>query len=87
LEVNHQKKGCVLEKKRLYEEHLGNVRVSYKNTSTTGVNLAIVEENNYYPFGLKHKGYNNQMHRLMTPTTQNIENSTWTMMQTGTCCP
>jgi len=36
-------------------------RLSYKNTSTTGVNLAIVEENNYYPFGLKHKGYNNQI--------------------------
>jgi RHS repeat-associated protein len=42
-----------------YKDHLGNVRLSYKNTSTTGVNLQIVEENNYYPFGLKHKGYNN----------------------------
>ena len=61
LEVNHQKKGCVLEKKRLNEKHLGNVRLSYKNTSTTGVNLEIVEENNYYTFGLKHKGYNNQI--------------------------
>jgi RHS repeat-associated protein len=36
-------------------------RLSYKNTSTTGINLAILEENNYYPFGLKHKGYNNNI--------------------------
>ncbi|MEO9954881.1 RHS repeat-associated core domain-containing protein [Nonlabens sp.] len=40
-----------------YKDHLGNVRLSYKNTSTIGVNLQIVEENNYYPFGLEHKGY------------------------------
>lgn len=38
-----------------YKDHLGNVRLSYKN-GTNG--LEIVEENNYYPFGLKHKGYN-----------------------------
>jgi RHS repeat-associated protein len=41
------------------KDHLGNVRLSYKNTSNTGVNLQIVEENNYYPFGLTHEGYNN----------------------------
>jgi RHS repeat-associated protein len=40
-----------------YKDHLGNVRLSYKNTSNTGVNQQIVEENNYYPFGLEHKGY------------------------------
>ncbi len=38
-----------------YKDHLGNVRLSY--TDVEG-NLEIVEENNYYPFGLKHKGYN-----------------------------
>lgn len=43
----------------MFTDYLGNVRLSYKNTSTTGVALQIVEENNYYPFGLKHKGYNN----------------------------
>ena len=38
-----------------YTDHLGNVRLSYaKNTS----GLEIIEENNYYPFGLKHEGYN-----------------------------
>jgi RHS repeat-associated protein len=38
---------------------LGNVRLSYKDISTTSTpNLEIQEENNYYPYGLKHKGYN-----------------------------
>jgi len=42
-----------------YKDHLGNIRLSYKNVSTTSTpNLQIVEENNYYPFGLKQKGYN-----------------------------
>ena len=42
-----------------YKDHLGNIRLSYKNISLTSTpNLQIVEENNYYPFGLKHKGYN-----------------------------
>jgi len=36
-----------------YKDHLGNIRLSYDKT------LAIQEENNYYPFGLKHMGYNN----------------------------
>lgn len=39
-----------------YKDHLGNVRLSYtKNSSGTAV---VLEENNYYPFGLKHDGYN-----------------------------
>ncbi|KIC02126.1 hypothetical protein OA88_10375 [Flavobacterium sp. JRM] len=40
-----------------YTDHLGNVRLSYaQNPSTKKVE--ILEENNYYPFGLKHQGYN-----------------------------
>jgi RHS repeat-associated protein len=40
-----------------YTDHLGNVRLSYtKNPSTNA--LTILEESNYYPFGLKHNGYN-----------------------------
>ena len=39
-----------------YTDHLGNVRLSYyKNRA--GV-LTIDTESNYYPFGLKHEGYN-----------------------------
>ena len=42
-----------------YKDHLGNVRLSYKNIGTPdSPKLQIQEENNYYPFGLKHKGYN-----------------------------
>ncbi len=44
-----------------YTDHLGNVRVSYVNDNGEA---KIVEESNYYPFGLKHKGYNNQSNSL-----------------------
>ena len=46
-----------------YKDHLGNVRLSYSDTNEDGiVDISeIVEESNYYPFGLKHKGYNNQV--------------------------
>lgn len=40
-----------------YADHLGNVRLSYTKNQSTGA-LTILEENNYYPFGLKHKNYN-----------------------------
>ncbi|WP_089756440.1 DUF6443 domain-containing protein [Chryseobacterium soldanellicola] len=38
-----------------YVDHLGNVRLSY---TKSGSGTEIIEENNYYPFGLKHEGYN-----------------------------
>lgn len=38
-----------------YTDHLGNLRLSY-GSDATGVK--VIEENNYYPFGLKHKNYN-----------------------------
>jgi RHS repeat-associated protein len=38
-----------------YTDHLGNVRLSYGLNANV---LTIFEESNYYPFGLKHKGYN-----------------------------
>ena len=40
-----------------YTDHLGNTRLSYTKDATTG-SLKILEESNYYPFGLKHNGYN-----------------------------
>ncbi|MCC9070164.1 RHS repeat-associated core domain-containing protein [Flavobacterium sp. F-65] len=39
-----------------YTDHLVNVRLSYKKNAQNV--LEILEENNYYPFGLKHEGYN-----------------------------
>ncbi|WP_299155975.1 DUF6443 domain-containing protein [uncultured Tenacibaculum sp.] len=41
-----------------YTDHLGNIRLNYTNTgSRTAPSLQIREENHYYPFGMKHKGY------------------------------
>jgi RHS repeat-associated protein len=40
-----------------YKDHLGNLRVSYAKNPQTQV-LEIIDENNYYPFGLKHEKYN-----------------------------
>ncbi|WP_405610861.1 DUF6443 domain-containing protein [Polaribacter sp. Asnod1-A03] len=50
-----------------YKDHLGNVRLSYADSDSDGTITVssnpntneIIEESNYYPFGLKHKGYNN----------------------------
>ncbi len=41
-----------------YTDHLGNVRLSYTDDPSNSGTPTIIEENNYYPFGLKHKGYN-----------------------------
>ncbi|UOB16277.1 DUF6443 domain-containing protein [Abyssalbus ytuae] len=44
-----------------YKDHLGNIRLSYSDADNDGVisgNTEIIEENSYYPFGLKHHGYN-----------------------------
>ena len=38
-----------------YTDHLGNIRLSY---TQSGTELKILEENHYYPFGLKHNNYN-----------------------------
>ncbi|GEM54981.1 RHS repeat domain-containing protein [Flavobacterium branchiophilum] len=39
-----------------YTDHLGNIRMSYTQAPTGA--LSILEENHYYPFGLKHTNYN-----------------------------
>jgi RHS repeat-associated protein len=53
-----------------YTDHLGNIRLSYGlNENET---LKILEENHYYPFGLKHNNYNSVVlaHRKEDPTEQ-----------------
>ena len=44
-----------------YKDHLGNIRLSYSDANNDGAitNSEIIEESNYYPFGLEHNGYNN----------------------------
>ncbi len=43
-----------------YTDHLGNIRLSYTTDPISGStsNIKILEENNYYPFGLQHGSYN-----------------------------
>ena len=43
-----------------YTDHLGNIRLSYTDINNSNIIDAdeIVEENQYYPFGLKHETYN-----------------------------
>ena len=43
-----------------YTDHLGNIRLSYTTAPlSSGISgIKILEENNYYPFGLKHGRYN-----------------------------
>lgn len=52
-----------------YLDHLGNIRMSYTSDVTNG-GLAILEENHYYPFGLKHTNYNVEILRLRGRETE-----------------
>ncbi|WP_419869892.1 DUF6443 domain-containing protein [Chryseobacterium sp. CT-SW4] len=54
-----------------YKDHLGNIRISYAKNSLGAV--VILEENNYYPFGLKHAGYN----------TEDISNNSFKYLYNG----
>jgi RHS repeat-associated protein len=45
-----------------YLDHLGNVRMSYSYNETQNV-LKIIEENGYYPYGMKHEAYNTVLNR------------------------
>ncbi|WP_075343641.1 DUF6443 domain-containing protein [Tenacibaculum agarivorans] len=55
-----------------YTDHLGNVRLSYTDNNKDGIisQSEIIEEKNYYPFGLKQKGYNNNISSLGNSTAQ-----------------
>ncbi len=43
-----------------YTDHLGNIRLSYGLNASN--DLTILEENHYYPFGLKHSSYNTEQY-------------------------
>ena len=63
------------------KDHLGNIRIAFNDTDKDGkidvrrgttdidgdgdLKNEIVEEHNYYPYGLKHKGYNNTVNGRM----------------------
>jgi len=69
LEVIHQKNATAFKKKRRNGDHLDNIRLSYMENPSSG-QLEIIEENNYYPFGLKHKGYNDMVSSFGNSTAQ-----------------
>lgn len=50
-----------------YLDHLGNVRLSYTEDPSNPGQPTIIEENNYYPMGMKHKGYNEVVSPLGNP--------------------
>ena len=43
-----------------YTDHLGNVRATYTDNPDAG-GVQLTEESHYYPFGLKHQGYNTSL--------------------------
>ena len=56
-----------------YKDHLGNVRLSYSDADLNGSinpSTEILQERNYYPFGLEHRGYNSNI--------IGVENNRWT---------
>ncbi len=57
-----------------YTDHLGNVRLSYTDVDNNGTieQSEVIEEKNYYPFGLTHKGYNVNVSSLGNSTAQKI---------------
>ncbi len=52
-----------------YKDHLGNIRLSYSDADNNGAvdSSEIIEEKNYYPLGLTHKGYNNVINGTAHP--------------------
>ncbi len=58
-----------------YVDHLGNIRLSYSDSDNNGTiaQSEIIEENNYYPFGLKHKGYNGNVSASGNSTAQKFK--------------
>lgn len=49
-----------------YKDHLGNIRLSYQDKDNSGTvnSTEIVQENNYYAFGLLQKGYNDAINGI-----------------------
>ena len=47
-----------------YTDHLGNIRLSY-SLNPSSEELTVIEENHYYPFGLKHSKYNSDWNAFL----------------------
>ncbi|GAB4160281.1 MAG: hypothetical protein Tsb0033_15980 [Winogradskyella sp.] len=53
-----------------YKDHLNNIRLSFQDINHDGLvdETDIVKENHYYPFGSRHRGYNN----IVNPSSNSI---------------
>jgi len=47
-----------------YKDHLGNIRLSFGQDPQNTTQVRILEENHYYPYGLKHSNYNSDYLRF-----------------------
>ena len=53
-----------------YTDHLGNIRLSYSRPKE-GYPVEILEENHYYPFGMKHSDYAEEKYKYVKETDGN----------------
>ena len=51
-----------------YKDQLGNIRLSYSKDPESGT-TKILEENHYYPYGLKHTNYNDDLYAIQGKDT------------------
>jgi RHS repeat-associated protein len=54
-----------------YKDHLGNVRLNYARDPQTD-ELKILEENHYYPYGMKHGNYNSNLNAFKKDTSGQV---------------
>ncbi|MFZ4930165.1 DUF6443 domain-containing protein [Chryseobacterium sp. Mn2064] len=63
------------------KDHLGNIR--YNIAKADGGGRILMEESNYYPFGLKHEGYNNGSHLYEYGIKNNYKYNGKELQETG----
>lgn len=58
-----------------FKDQNGNIRLSYSDINKNGSISSdeVLEENNYYPFGLNHSGYNNVVNAFSNSSAQKIK--------------
>ena len=66
-----------------YTDHLGNIRTSWTYNHKSGA-VQIMEENHYYPFGLKHTAYNTEEYTYTMPMDGSQGYNTPALEQEGT---